>query len=278
MAVIYCPHCRPFQVLETLDECDSEDLANAPSQPDTEELRRLLSTPHIRALVQAHDVVAHEVYSPEARQRSLSPQSYSALNRVHEPPLNGLDANTGHVHSSPDGASVSLSGRLTGRDSVTPSGYSVPPTNYGASHQSIPLSTSGLLAATAALQTSNAVHAGHNHHHAQNNHQRVVGQKSQEAMAMEREDTHRNLEARTPGATLPKIRQVNIHKNANERLVSNFKKNIIGPWIFWRNGASSMSQVAHIIIIFGGRCAPFDETIWVNSAAHVPVLNDFIGR
>ncbi|GAU89371.1 hypothetical protein RvY_01927 [Ramazzottius varieornatus] len=221
-------------VLETLDECDSEDLANAPPQPDTEELRRLLSTPHIRALVQAHDVVAHEVYSPEARQRSLSPQSYSALNRVHELPLNGLDANTGHVHSSPDGASVSLSGRLTGRDSVTPSGHSVPPTNYGASHQSIPLSTSGLLAASAALQTSNAIHAGHNHHHAQNNHQRVVGQKSQEAMAMEREDTHRNLEARTPGATLPKIRQVNIHKNANERLGFTLKLDEAGRCIVAR--------------------------------------------
>jgi len=38
----YCPHCRPFQVLETLDET-SED-----AQPDAEELRRLLNQPHLR--------------------------------------------------------------------------------------------------------------------------------------------------------------------------------------------------------------------------------------
>ncbi|OWA52889.1 Peripheral plasma membrane protein CASK [Hypsibius exemplaris] len=91
-------------VLETLDE-SSED-----AQPDAEELRRLLNQPHLRAMVQAHDVIAHEVYSPEVRQRSLSPQSFPVLNQ-----LNG-----GAGSGSDGGGSVATSLRNAPTVSPTP--------------------------------------------------------------------------------------------------------------------------------------------------------------
>ncbi|XP_077513819.1 peripheral plasma membrane protein CASK isoform X2 [Amblyomma americanum] len=51
---------RARDVLEWIQDCPMG------TTPDMEELQTILCKPHVRALLQAHDVVAHEVYSEEA--------------------------------------------------------------------------------------------------------------------------------------------------------------------------------------------------------------------
>ncbi|XP_037095480.1 peripheral plasma membrane protein CASK isoform X26 [Syngnathus acus] len=52
-----------------------EEIACYPENHDVKELRRILTQPHFMALLQAHDVVAHEVYSDEALRVTPPPTS-----------------------------------------------------------------------------------------------------------------------------------------------------------------------------------------------------------
>ncbi|XP_077071536.1 peripheral plasma membrane protein CASK isoform X30 [Siphateles boraxobius] len=52
-----------------------EEISCYPENADAKELRRILSQPHFMALLQTHDVVAHEVYSDEALRVTPPPTS-----------------------------------------------------------------------------------------------------------------------------------------------------------------------------------------------------------
>ncbi|XP_045067568.1 peripheral plasma membrane protein CASK-like isoform X15 [Coregonus clupeaformis] len=52
-----------------------EEISCYPENHDAKELRRILTQPHFMALLQAHDVVAHEVYSDEALRVTPPPTS-----------------------------------------------------------------------------------------------------------------------------------------------------------------------------------------------------------
>ncbi|XP_051762309.1 peripheral plasma membrane protein CASK isoform X1 [Chanodichthys erythropterus] len=52
-----------------------EEISCYPENTDAKELRRILSQPHFMALLQTHDVVAHEVYSDEALRVTPPPTS-----------------------------------------------------------------------------------------------------------------------------------------------------------------------------------------------------------
>ncbi|XP_061547217.1 peripheral plasma membrane protein CASK isoform X18 [Phycodurus eques] len=52
-----------------------EEISCYPENHDAKELRRILTQPHFMALLQAHDVVAHEVYSDEALRVTPPPAS-----------------------------------------------------------------------------------------------------------------------------------------------------------------------------------------------------------
>nr|XP_046219768.1 peripheral plasma membrane protein CASK-like isoform X11 [Oncorhynchus gorbuscha] len=52
-----------------------EDISCYPDNHDAKELRRILTQPHFMALLQTHDVVAHEVYSDEALRVTPPPTS-----------------------------------------------------------------------------------------------------------------------------------------------------------------------------------------------------------
>ncbi|XP_036401425.1 peripheral plasma membrane protein CASK-like isoform X3 [Megalops cyprinoides] len=52
-----------------------EEISCYPENPDAKELRRILTQPHFMALLQTHDVVAHEVYSDEALRVTPPPTS-----------------------------------------------------------------------------------------------------------------------------------------------------------------------------------------------------------
>uniref|UniRef100_A0A3Q3W2X2 Peripheral plasma membrane protein CASK n=1 Tax=Mola mola TaxID=94237 RepID=A0A3Q3W2X2_MOLML len=52
-----------------------EELSCYPENYEAKELKRILTHPHFMALLQAHDVVAHEVYSDEALRVTLPPTS-----------------------------------------------------------------------------------------------------------------------------------------------------------------------------------------------------------
>ncbi|KAM7380236.1 hypothetical protein PAMP_003548 [Pampus punctatissimus] len=52
-----------------------EEISCYPENHEAKELRRILTQPHFMALLQAHDVVAHEVYSDEALRVTPPPTS-----------------------------------------------------------------------------------------------------------------------------------------------------------------------------------------------------------
>ncbi|XP_036396488.1 peripheral plasma membrane protein CASK isoform X1 [Megalops cyprinoides] len=56
-------------------ECVLEEISCYPENSDAKELRRILTQPHFMALLQTHDVVAHEVYSDEALRVTPPPTS-----------------------------------------------------------------------------------------------------------------------------------------------------------------------------------------------------------
>ncbi|XP_063069728.1 peripheral plasma membrane protein CASK isoform X7 [Engraulis encrasicolus] len=56
-------------------ECVLEEISCYPENGDAKELRRILTQPHFMALLQTHDVVAHEVYSDEALRVTPPPTS-----------------------------------------------------------------------------------------------------------------------------------------------------------------------------------------------------------
>ncbi|XP_078795662.1 peripheral plasma membrane protein CASK isoform X29 [Oryzias latipes] len=56
-------------------ECVLEEISCYPENHEAKELRRILTQPHFMALLQAHDVVAHEVYSDEALRVTPPPAS-----------------------------------------------------------------------------------------------------------------------------------------------------------------------------------------------------------
>ncbi|XP_031442904.1 peripheral plasma membrane protein CASK isoform X4 [Clupea harengus] len=56
-------------------ECVLEEISCYPENGDAKELRRILNQPHFMALLQTHDVVAHEVYSDEALRVTPPPTS-----------------------------------------------------------------------------------------------------------------------------------------------------------------------------------------------------------
>ncbi|XP_036440456.1 peripheral plasma membrane protein CASK isoform X4 [Colossoma macropomum] len=56
-------------------ECVLEEISCYPENTDAKELRRILTQPHFMALLQTHDVVAHEVYSDEALRVTPPPTS-----------------------------------------------------------------------------------------------------------------------------------------------------------------------------------------------------------
>ncbi|XP_076857485.1 peripheral plasma membrane protein CASK isoform X3 [Brachyhypopomus gauderio] len=56
-------------------ECALEEISCYPENADAKELRRILTQPHFMALLQTHDVVAHEVYSDEALRVTPPPTS-----------------------------------------------------------------------------------------------------------------------------------------------------------------------------------------------------------
>ncbi|XP_055344173.1 peripheral plasma membrane protein CASK-like isoform X2 [Paramacrobiotus metropolitanus] len=173
-------------VLETLDET-SED-----AQPDAEELRRLLNQPHLRALIQAHDVIAHEVYSPEARARSLSPQSFpvsaAAPGQVNGPGSDGTGSSAANVsfHNVPNAVS--------------------PPPYHSATTGSPPPSSH-----------PSRSHSAHNHvTQAQAN----THGSARSVRDMVDAQSHMDAYSPTPsgGQSLTKVRLVQLYKNANERL------------------------------------------------------------
>ncbi|KAK5920373.1 hypothetical protein CgunFtcFv8_024192 [Champsocephalus gunnari] len=64
--------------LEGFDQCPKsvlEEISCYPENHEAKELRRILTQPHFMALLQAHDVVAHEVYSDEALRVTPPPTS-----------------------------------------------------------------------------------------------------------------------------------------------------------------------------------------------------------
>ncbi|XP_066562931.1 peripheral plasma membrane protein CASK isoform X4 [Amia ocellicauda] len=56
-------------------ECVLEEISCYPENNDAKELKRILTQPHFMALLQTHDVVAHEVYSDEALRVTPPPTS-----------------------------------------------------------------------------------------------------------------------------------------------------------------------------------------------------------
>ncbi|XP_069035019.1 peripheral plasma membrane protein CASK isoform X3 [Lepisosteus oculatus] len=56
-------------------ECVLEEISCYPENTDAKELKRILTQPHFMALLQTHDVVAHEVYSDEALRVTPPPTS-----------------------------------------------------------------------------------------------------------------------------------------------------------------------------------------------------------
>ncbi|XP_030641646.1 peripheral plasma membrane protein CASK isoform X1 [Chanos chanos] len=56
-------------------DCVLEEISCYPENTDAKELRRILTQPHFMALLQTHDVVAHEVYSDEALRVTPPPTS-----------------------------------------------------------------------------------------------------------------------------------------------------------------------------------------------------------
>ncbi|XP_062390262.1 peripheral plasma membrane protein CASK isoform X2 [Sardina pilchardus] len=56
-------------------DCVLEEISCYPENGDAKELRRILTQPHFMALLQTHDVVAHEVYSDEALRVTPPPTS-----------------------------------------------------------------------------------------------------------------------------------------------------------------------------------------------------------
>ncbi|XP_055925326.1 peripheral plasma membrane protein CASK-like isoform X2 [Argiope bruennichi] len=80
--------CPPSDALERAKEVLAE-IENWPddTDPDVQELRDILCDPHFRALLQAQDVVAHEVYGEEAL-RVTPPPAPLYLNGDPDPPGN----------------------------------------------------------------------------------------------------------------------------------------------------------------------------------------------
>uniref|UniRef100_A0AAZ3P5Z1 Peripheral plasma membrane protein CASK n=1 Tax=Oncorhynchus tshawytscha TaxID=74940 RepID=A0AAZ3P5Z1_ONCTS len=71
-----CTHTHSHTHTHTLIQyCVLEEISCYPDNHDAKELRRILTQPHFMALLQTHDVVAHEVYSDEALRVTPPPTS-----------------------------------------------------------------------------------------------------------------------------------------------------------------------------------------------------------